>query len=183
MWLDFEEHSICGTTCKHAHPFVESPRDIDRRESGLSTYRIWWDRESSTAYLACRSARRILLFTHHAPWTAGKRKAQPFDPARRSATRAWRKLSSARIGGFVYYDLRTREEERFLNPTASLTSSKWLALLGSPAQAYPARAAVLDSGPVYGKKVLKDRLLHVSAFEIVLRIEDQGNSEASFVIV
>jgi hypothetical protein len=83
--LDFEEHRICGTTCKHAHPFVESHRDIDRRELGFSTYRIWWDPESSTAYLACRSARTILPFPHHAPWTAGKRKAQPFDPARRSS--------------------------------------------------------------------------------------------------
>ena len=91
------------------------------------------------------------------------RRGQPESERRnlliRPATRAWRKFSSACIGGVVYYDLRTREEERFLNPTASLTSSNWLALLGLPAQAYPARAAVLDSGPVYGKNVLKDRLL------------------------
>jgi hypothetical protein len=59
----------------------------------------------------------------------------------------------------------------------------WLALLGLPAQAYPVRAAVLDSGPVYGKNVLKDRLLHVSTFAFEIVFEDEGNSEASFVIV
>ena len=71
------EHSICGTTCKHARPLVGSPRDIDRRGLGFSTCQTCPDRESSTVYLACHSARTILPFLHHAPWTAEKRKAQP----------------------------------------------------------------------------------------------------------
>jgi hypothetical protein len=90
-------------------------------------------------------------FSHFLIMRRGRPESERRNLLIRPATRAWRKLSSARIGGVSYCNLRTREEERFLNPTASLTSSKWLALLGSQAQAYPARAAVLDSGPVYGK--------------------------------
>ena len=54
-------------------------------------------------------------------------------------------------GGVVYYDLQIREEERFLNPTASLTALNWLAL-GLPALAYPARAAVLEAVRYTGRK-------------------------------
>ena len=97
--LDFGEHSICGTTCEHAPPFVESPRDIARRESGFPRTGYGGIMNRARLTWPARSARRILPFPHHAPWTAGKRKAEPFDPARRSATCAWRKFSSAGICG------------------------------------------------------------------------------------
>jgi hypothetical protein len=73
-WVSKKRCSIYGTTCKRAGPFVESPRDIERRDLGFS-YRMRSDRQSNTDYLACRSARTDVPLPHHAPWTAQKRHA------------------------------------------------------------------------------------------------------------
>jgi hypothetical protein len=124
-------------------------------------------------------AAALARFSHFLITRRGQPESERRNLLIRPATRAWRKFSFACIGGIVYYDLRTREEERFLNPTASLTSSNWLALLGLPAKPI-LQELQFWTAVRYTGRLMKDRSLAYLRVEIVLRI---GNSEASFVIV